>query len=149
MNETDERIKCTRCSVSLPMDNFRRKRCGNLLKTCNLCRTSNRLWIAKKKDHALASLSDTPSSATSSPIPSPRSSQIPQLSVVTRDGRYVYHGSCDGRPTVWITKSPWDDCRTISVRVIDGGLKYSELNGDDIEVLESDDVGWSEYASSK
>ena len=152
MNSTDdERIKCTRCRVTLPKSDFALKRCGNRLKNCNRCRAVNNKWVAKKKGKELTPPSSTPSSTTSSPPSSPQlspkeeSHQIPQLIVVTRDGRYVYHGSCHGRPTVWITKTPWDDCRTISVRSIDGCLKYSDLNGDDMEVLESDDEDWSKY----
>jgi len=161
MNETDdERIKCTRCRVTLPKSDFVVKRCGNRLKNCNHCRATNRKWVAKKgkeltppsstsSSTTASPPSSTSSSTTSSPPPAPQSfPEIPQLFFVTRDGRYVYHGSCDGRPTVWITKTPWDYCRTISVRFIDGNLKYSDLNGDDIEVLESDDEDWSKYIVS-
>lgn len=50
---------------------------------------------------------------------------------------YVYKGDCDGMPTKWITKTPWNF--TISVKVEDGEIKYRDDSGNRMYVFIFDD----------
>ena len=50
---------------------------------------------------------------------------------------YVHHGYCDGRPTKWITLTPWDGC--IKLQFIDGEVYYFDGNNKKILVYEDNE----------
>ena len=56
---------------------------------------------------------------------------------------HICEGLCDDIPTKWVTLSEWDGI--ISIQMVDGELKYSDGNGKEMLVFESDETGWLIY----
>ncbi len=48
MNESVDKIKCTRCRIDLPVIRFNKNSRGNLYKTCNKCRQISRKYTQKR-----------------------------------------------------------------------------------------------------
>ena len=51
---------------------------------------------------------------------------------------YIYYGECDGKKTQWICKTEWN--YNINVHHINGDLKYSDDNEEEIYVFEDEEI---------
>ena len=51
---------------------------------------------------------------------------------------YLYYGECDGKKTQWICQTEWN--YNINVRHLNGDLKYSDDNEEEIYVFEDEEI---------
>jgi hypothetical protein len=73
--------------------------------------------------------------------------EVNQFYNKVKDGKkyFVYQGSCDSRPTKWITRSKWDGKISLRFDSKIGELVYSDSKNKPILVFENDEPGWSNW----